>query len=251
MEATRALAEEVGIRSACSALGVSRATFYRRLPKQKAPAVPTQEAPPARSRPEPPLKLSQDEVDEVVEALNCPRFVDRSPRQIWATLLDEDKRYLCSVRTMYRILDQRGEVKERRNSAPSPQIREARAARHRAQRGLELGHHQAQGADQRILVLPLRDSGHLQSLRRRLALGSTRRGRSGRRADPGFARKAGNRSRSVGDSRGSRAQHDLENGGIADVRARRGQVPQPSVHEQRQPVFRGSIQDPQIPFELS
>jgi len=118
MEATRTLAEEVGIRPACSALGVSRATFYRRFPKQKASAIPIQETPPAR--PEPPLKLSQDEVDEVVEALNCPRFVDRSPRQIWATLLDEDSRYLCSVRTMYRILDQRGEVKERRNQLRHP-----------------------------------------------------------------------------------------------------------------------------------
>lgn len=51
--------------------------------------------------------------------LNSERFVDRSPAQIYATLLDED-RYLCSERTMYRILAERGEVRERRNQLTHP-----------------------------------------------------------------------------------------------------------------------------------
>ena len=111
MEATQALASRVGIRPACSALGVSRATFYRCRETVSEPREP---------RPAPPLKLSPEEVDEVVEVLNSSRFVDESPRQVWATLLDEDQRYLCSVRTMYRILESRGEMRERRNQRRHP-----------------------------------------------------------------------------------------------------------------------------------
>ena len=83
---------------ACEALGVSRATFYRRLQ----PARPS-----GRARSAPPLKLSPVESDEVLGLLRSERFMDRSPRQVWATLLDEDQRYLCSVRTMYRLLQRR------------------------------------------------------------------------------------------------------------------------------------------------
>lgn len=111
MEAARSLAKHVGIQPACDALGVARATYYRRTAPAKAP----------EPRPEPPLKLAQEEVEEVVRVLHSPRFVDQSPRQIWATLLDDDDRYLCSVRTMYRILDDRKELKERRNQLRHPE----------------------------------------------------------------------------------------------------------------------------------
>ena len=56
----------------------------------------------------------------MVDALHSPRFVDRSPQQVWAVLLDEDRQHLCSVRTMYRILDSEGEVRERRNQLRHP-----------------------------------------------------------------------------------------------------------------------------------
>lgn len=113
MEAARGLASRVGVRPACSALGVSRATYYRRA----APAT-TREP-----RPDPPLKLSKAEADEVVEVLNSERFMDQSPRQVWATLIDEDQRYLCSVRTMYRLLEARGEVRERRDQLRRPKYK--------------------------------------------------------------------------------------------------------------------------------
>jgi putative transposase len=45
------------------------------------------------------------------------RFVDKSPAQIFATLLDEGA-YFCSIRTMYRILHSLKEVRERRNIVP-------------------------------------------------------------------------------------------------------------------------------------
>jgi transposase InsO family protein len=51
--------------------------------------------------------------------LRSPRFVDKSPAQVWATLLDE-RVYYCSIRTMYRYLAANGEVKERRNQLRHP-----------------------------------------------------------------------------------------------------------------------------------
>ena len=124
MDATRALAGRVGVRPACSALGVSRATYYRHRDPSAADRRSRAPLDAGRgSRPDPPLKLSQTEVDEVVEILNSPRFVDQSPREVWATLLEEDRRYLCSIRTMYRILASRGEVRERRNQLRHPKYK--------------------------------------------------------------------------------------------------------------------------------
>jgi len=48
-----------------------------------------------------------------------PRFVDVAPGEIYATLLEEG-RYLCAVRTMYRILSEFSEVRERRNQLRHP-----------------------------------------------------------------------------------------------------------------------------------
>jgi putative transposase len=54
-----------------------------------------------------------------LEVLHSERFMDKSPGQVYATLLDEEQ-YICSERTMYRILDKHGEVKERRNQLKHP-----------------------------------------------------------------------------------------------------------------------------------
>ena len=50
---------------------------------------------------------------EVLDLLHAPRFADRAPAEIYASLLDEGV-YHCSIRTMYRLLGQNGEVRERR-----------------------------------------------------------------------------------------------------------------------------------------
>jgi putative transposase len=64
--------------------------------------------------------LSQPERDQVLEVLASERFVDVSPEETWATLLDEGT-YLCSTRTMYRILkDEYGEVRDRRDQLTHP-----------------------------------------------------------------------------------------------------------------------------------
>lgn len=106
------LAPLVGTRPACRALGVAPATVYRRRR-------PVQAAPEPRPRPRPARALSQPEREEVLQVLRSERFVDSSPAQVWATLLDEG-RYLCSERTMYRLLAEHQEVRERRDQLTHP-----------------------------------------------------------------------------------------------------------------------------------
>lgn len=101
----------VGTRPACRALGVAPATIYRR----RRPPSPR----PARERPAPERTLSSAEREAVLNELHSERFVDASPAQVWATLLDEG-RYLCSERTVYRLLAQQGEVRERRDQLTHP-----------------------------------------------------------------------------------------------------------------------------------
>jgi putative transposase len=101
----------VGTRPACRALGASPATIYRR---RRPP-----ERPPKRPRPVPARALSEHEREAVLAELRSERFVDSSPAQVWATLLDEG-RYLASERTMYRLLARNGEVRERRDQLAHP-----------------------------------------------------------------------------------------------------------------------------------
>jgi len=111
METVLAVAPEIGMAQACRALGVSRATAYRRRSPK-----PTVER---RPRPRPALALSEEERQAVLERLHSERFVDRSPAQVYATLLDEGT-YLASERTMYRILAAEGESGERRAQLRHP-----------------------------------------------------------------------------------------------------------------------------------
>jgi putative transposase len=109
MEATEQLAPEAGVSAACQALAVPRSSLYRaRQPKQA-----------TKPRPAPQRALSQEEKVQVRETLNSKRFQDSSPRQVYATLLDEHT-YLCSWRTMYRVLEEHQEVRERRNQLRHP-----------------------------------------------------------------------------------------------------------------------------------
>jgi putative transposase len=110
MQAVEQLAPQVGIAAACEAMGVSRATFYRQ--QQPPPMEP-------KPRPRPARSLSEVERQKVLEVLHSERFVDQSPGEVYATLLDEGI-YLCSLRTMYRILATHDEVRERRNQRRHP-----------------------------------------------------------------------------------------------------------------------------------
>jgi len=112
MMAAQQLAVDLPLAPCCTALGVSRASYYRR--QQTRPTPPTSQV-----RPTPPRALSSPERQAVLDALHSERFVDRAPAEIYATLLDENT-YLCSIRTMYRVLHQAQEVRERRNQLRHP-----------------------------------------------------------------------------------------------------------------------------------
>ncbi len=70
-------------------------------------------------RPTPPRALSRAEKQQIRAVLNSERFQDQAPREVYATLLDEGL-YLCSWRTMYHVLDEYDEVRERRNQVRHP-----------------------------------------------------------------------------------------------------------------------------------
>jgi putative transposase len=100
---------------ACRALGMARATFYRRRRRESSPRR-------RGNRPSPPRALRAEERAQVLAVLHSERFVDQAPVQVAATLLDEG-RYLCSPRTMYRLLAAQGEVRERRDRRVHPVYR--------------------------------------------------------------------------------------------------------------------------------
>ena len=112
MRAAEELGRGVGVASATQALGVARATLYRR----RTPPVPTMGPRPLRASPR---ALYTSERESALALLHEDRFVDRSPAAIVAALLDESH-YVASERTMYRILDENGEVAERRDQRVHP-----------------------------------------------------------------------------------------------------------------------------------
>ncbi len=112
MDAAETLGKDVGLQRGCKAMGVSRASFYRRRRRNEAPTTERR----ARTSPR---ALSPEQRKQVRETLNGERFMDKAPREVYAALLDEGE-YLCSVRTMYRILDKEKAVQERRNQLKHP-----------------------------------------------------------------------------------------------------------------------------------
>jgi putative transposase len=111
MAAVASLGESVGKRAACHALSVPRSAFYRPYAEKVMSG--------SSRRPVPPLALSAEERQAVLEVAHEERFWDSSPYQIFAILLDEGK-YLGSVRTIYRILSRNDEIKERRRQVCRP-----------------------------------------------------------------------------------------------------------------------------------
>jgi putative transposase len=111
MAATARLPREIATAPVCEALRLSRAVVYRRRKPPVARAKPP--------RPRPARALDLCERQKVLDTLHARRFCDQSPVEVYATLLEED-RYLCSPRTMYRILAKSKEVRERRNQLRHP-----------------------------------------------------------------------------------------------------------------------------------
>ena len=111
-QAADQLASHIGVKHACGALGVPRASLYRHRSRAK-------QTTPKSDRPISKRALNLQEGANIIEVLNSDRFVDESPRQIWAKLLDEGT-YLCSWSSMYRILRAHDQVSERRNQLSHP-----------------------------------------------------------------------------------------------------------------------------------
>ena len=109
METVREMGPQLGIAPTCSALGLPRASYYRRLhPKKQRSPQKTQDH-----------ALSLIERQAVLSVLHEDRFVDLAPTEIYAQLLDEGQ-HLCSIRTMYRVLAENEEVRERRRQRLHP-----------------------------------------------------------------------------------------------------------------------------------
>jgi putative transposase len=139
-EAVGELTPLVGVKAACAAVGLPRASYYRAHPagqQQVAPpSQPQQPSPPSPpQQPSPPSQpqaqaqqrraqrqpraLTEQERAEVLAVLHSERFADAAPAAVYATLLDEGT-YLASTSTMYRLLRARGETGDRRRHATHP-----------------------------------------------------------------------------------------------------------------------------------
>jgi putative transposase len=111
IDAAKKLSADVGTAEACRALSVSRATVYRRRN-------PTEKSETTQRKPQP-RELKSEERHVVIDVLHSPQFVDKAPAQVYTSLLDQGI-YYCSTRTMYRILHDNKEVRERRNQLRRP-----------------------------------------------------------------------------------------------------------------------------------
>lgn len=112
MSAIQQLAPRVGQAAACRVLNMPRASWYRSLQPVLSPV----------ARPTPARALPGAERHAVLDQLHSERFRDKAPAEVFATLLDEGV-YQCSLRSMYRILAESGEVRERRDQLRHPQYK--------------------------------------------------------------------------------------------------------------------------------
>jgi putative transposase len=103
----------VGVRAACTAVGQAQARWYRR--HRQSPPPPKPQRMPAPQ----PRALSEVEGKELHRVLDSEEFVDEAPATVYAKLLDQGV-YLASVSTMYRVLRDHDEVRERRRQATHP-----------------------------------------------------------------------------------------------------------------------------------
>jgi putative transposase len=118
-------ADGIDVRGACAALQIARASFYRLRngkEKERVGAAGERGGGDSTGAAASARALSVPERQEVLQTLNSPRFENRAPAQVYATLLDEGV-YLCSERTMYRLLGAHGQVRERRDQLCHPAYR--------------------------------------------------------------------------------------------------------------------------------
>ena len=109
MAIVRAQQPMLGVAPACHALAIPRASYYRwRHPPEREPVVRRV-----------PRALPPEERARILAVLHSDRIAELPSAEMYATLLDEGT-YLCSIRTMYRLLEEQGEVQERRRQLRHP-----------------------------------------------------------------------------------------------------------------------------------
>lgn len=112
MSAVKAAGCELDVSAACEALGLPRSSFYRERWGSRLTH--------PRRWPRPGRALSESARQQVLDVLHGEPHVDKAPAQVWASVLDDEGRLLCSISTMYRVLAASGEVRERRDQLRHP-----------------------------------------------------------------------------------------------------------------------------------
>lgn len=99
--------KDVALAALCGSLRISRATFYRNTGGNS-------QRDETKPPPQPHNVISDGQRQQILDLLHSERFIDSTPYEVFYTLLDEGQ-YIASIRTMYRILLEVGESKDRRN----------------------------------------------------------------------------------------------------------------------------------------
>ena len=241
MQAITTIATPGETAALCHSVGVSRATLYRH--RRPSP-------PPPRPRPPSPRALGPTERQAVLDVLHSPRFVDQSPTEVHATLLDEQT-YLCSPRTMYRVLAAAHEVRERRAQARHPAYAAPELVATGPNQVWSWDITKLKGPVPVSLLLALCDPRPLQPLRRGLDGRAPRECAPGRAPAGGDLREAGHHAAPTHHSRGPRCAHAQH--------TRRAALLGPGYHrqsfaaprEQRQSVLRSAVPDREVPAGVS
>lgn len=99
--------KDVAMAALCDNLQISRATLYRNTGDDLQPKAANLAVAPHNA-------ITAAERQEILDILHSKRFIDSTPYDVFYTLLDEGQ-YIASIRTMYRVLFEVGESKDRRN----------------------------------------------------------------------------------------------------------------------------------------
>ena len=99
--------KDIALTALCDSLQISRATLYRNTGDDSQLCAANLPADPHNA-------ISDTERQQILDVLHSERFVDATPYGVFYTLLDEGK-YIASIRTMYRLLLEAGESKDRRH----------------------------------------------------------------------------------------------------------------------------------------
>ncbi len=217
------MAPLVGTNAALHAVGVDRATWYRRHRKSPQAVRPERIATPQ------PRALSPVERKQIKAALESDEFVDEAPATIYAKPLDQGI-YLGSVATMYRILHQHDEVRERRRQATHPAHKKPELIATAPNSVWSWDITKLHGPE-KWLLLPLRDPGHLQPLRGGVDAGPRRAGCTLPAADRRHHRQARRGQRPADPALGSGVTDDRQTGGPPAGRPRSHQIPQSAPRE--------------------